>query len=85
MFMGTDDQLPISAHTFANLAAHVNSALNPILYLIFNPKMRTGYANLLRLVANNHYEFKRPTLTEKVASTEQQPKQPAVDEFLTNS
>jgi hypothetical protein len=38
-----DDQLPMSAHAFTNLAAHLNSAINPIFYYVFNPKIREGY------------------------------------------
>ena len=47
---GFDDKLPIAAHVFTNLPAHLNSALNPIFYAVFNPKMKQGYARFLRLL-----------------------------------
>jgi hypothetical protein len=51
--MDREDQLPMSAHVFTNLPAHINSAINPIFYGIFNPKIRQGYRNLLRLITCN--------------------------------
>lgn len=53
--MGKDEQLPIPAHVFTNLPAHLNSAVNPIFYGIYNPKMRQGYKNLCRLITCNRY------------------------------
>jgi hypothetical protein len=46
--VGREDQLPMSAHAFTNLPAHLNSAINPIFYGIFNTQIRNGYKNLLR-------------------------------------
>ena len=51
--MDREDKLPMSAHVFTNLPAHINSAINPIFYGIFNPKIRQGYRNLLRLITCN--------------------------------
>ena len=45
-----DDYLPMSAHVFTNLPAHLNSALNPVFYGIFNMKMRNGYKTFLGLM-----------------------------------
>lgn len=53
--MGKDDQLPMSAHAFTNLPAHLNSAINPIFYGIFNPKIRQGYRNLFRVITCNRF------------------------------
>ena len=44
------DHLPVSAHVFTNLPAHLNSALNPIFYGIFNSKMREGYKTFINLL-----------------------------------
>lgn len=53
--VGKEDQLPVSAHVLTNIPAHFNSAINPIFYGIFNPKMRQGYKNLFRLITCNRY------------------------------
>ena len=53
--MGKEDQLPMSAHAFTNLPAHLNSAINPIFYGIFNPKIRQGYRNLFRVITCNRF------------------------------
>lgn len=53
LIVGKEDQLPMSAHAFTNLPAHLNSAINPILYGIYNPKIRQGYRNLFRLITCN--------------------------------
>jgi hypothetical protein len=53
LILDKDDRLPISAHTFTNLPAHLNSAINPIFYGIFNPKIREGYKNLLNIISCN--------------------------------
>ena len=37
------DKLPASAHIFSMTFAHLNSALNPVFYGIFNPAFRKGY------------------------------------------
>lgn len=57
--IGKDDQLPIPAHTFTNLPAHLNSAINPIFYGVFNPKIREGYRNLFRIITCNKYFNRR--------------------------
>ena len=51
--MGKEYRLPIAAHTFTNLPAHINSAINPIFYGLFNTKIRQGYRNLFRLISCN--------------------------------
>ena len=69
-----EDQLPISAHVFTNLPAHLNSALNPIFYAIFNPKMKQGYVRFIHLMICradnkvNKFELSArssPTITNK--------------------
>ena len=50
-----EDKLPLPAHTFTNLAAHLNSAINPIFYGIFNPKIQEGYRYLFRLITCRRY------------------------------
>lgn len=51
--VGYDDHLPISAHTFTILPAHLNSSINPILYGIFNPLIRNGYKIFLNKLTKN--------------------------------
>ena len=48
-----ENKLPMSAHAFTNLPAHLNSALNPIFYGIFNPIMREGYRNFINKISCN--------------------------------
>lgn len=62
MIVGIEDQLPIWIHTFSNLTAHFNSTLNPIVYLIFNPKIRQAYCNVIRLVTCNRFLNNYPGL-----------------------
>ena len=50
-----EDVLPIPAHTLTNLSGHLNSAINPIFYGIFNPKIREGYRNLFRILSCNRF------------------------------
>jgi hypothetical protein len=50
-----DNHLPMSAHAFTNLPAHLNSAINPIFYGIYNPKIRNGYKNIIRLISCNRF------------------------------
>ena len=57
--IGKDDQLPIPAHAFTNLPAHLNSALNPILYALFNPKIKEGYFKLLNYIFCNRLNIKK--------------------------
>nr|QVK45868.1 G protein-coupled receptor [Proales similis] len=45
--IGLDDSLPASLHVIANLIAHINSALNPIIYALFNPYMAEAYVRFL--------------------------------------
>ena len=42
-----DNHLPRAAIMYSMMLAHLNSALNPILYAVFNPAYRRGYKNLL--------------------------------------
>ena len=55
-----EDKLPRSAIMFTMTIAHLNSALNPILYWIFNTNFRRGYINLFRKIIG---------LTPQVSST----------------
>lgn len=55
------DELPISAHALTNLSAHLNSAINPIFYGIFNPKIREGYRNVLRILSCNRFFNEQPS------------------------
>ena len=50
---GLDDKLPMSAHAFTNLPAHLNSAINPIFYCIFNPIIRDGYKYFFNTISCN--------------------------------
>lgn len=64
MILGLDDSFPIWAHVFSNLAAHLNAAINPIVYVIFNSKIRNGYCNLIRLMTFNRL-FKKKKHTKR--------------------
>ena len=64
MILGLDDSFPIWAHVFSNLAAHLNAAINPIVYVIFNSKIQDGYCNLIRLMTFNRL-FKKKKTHEK--------------------
>ena len=43
------------AHAFTNLSAHLNSALNPIFYYIYNHKIRDGYFLVLNIITFRRY------------------------------
>ena len=58
--IGKEDQLPMPAHVFTNLPAHLNSAINPIFYGIFNPKIQEGYRYLFRLITCRRYFNDQP-------------------------
>lgn len=45
-----EDKLPRSAVMFSMTFAHLNSALNPILYAIFNSSFRSGYVILFNKI-----------------------------------
>ena len=40
-----------SEHIYSTLAAHINAALNPIFYGIYNPKIRDGYKKIVNKMA----------------------------------
>lgn len=44
------DKLPRTAHMFSMTVAHLNSALNPVLYGVFNPAFRRGYKLMFDLI-----------------------------------
>ena len=67
-----EDKLPISAHTFTNLSGHLNSAINPIFYGIFNPRIREGYLNLLRIITCKFRKTSRSSSTTNNLSTRNQ-------------
>nr|QVK45863.1 G protein-coupled receptor [Proales similis] len=46
--VGFEDYLPAWLHAYSNLLAHVNSALNPILYALYNPTLRDAYKIIFR-------------------------------------
>ena len=64
--IGTGNAMPMEAHLFANLAAHLNSALNPLFYFVFNPKMRKGYIELFRLCTGRVFEMDTPFNSEEL-------------------
>ena len=45
-----NDRLPRTAHMYTMTIAHLNSALNPILYGIFNPAFQRGYRSFFKLI-----------------------------------
>jgi hypothetical protein len=45
--IGHIDRFPIPVHTFSVLPAHINSSINPILYYLFNSKIKRGIRVLL--------------------------------------
>ena len=47
------DRLPRTAQMFTMTIAHINSALNPILYGIFNPAFQKGYKKIFRLIIHH--------------------------------
>ncbi len=61
--VGLDDKLPMAAHAFTNLPAHLNSAINPIFYGLFNPTIREGYKYFLNRISCNFF-FKKIRLNE---------------------
>lgn len=62
LMVGADDSLPMSAHAFTNLPAHLNSVVNPLSYAIFNSKMREGYKIFLnKMFLDKIYKSKRRT------------------------
>jgi hypothetical protein len=42
VLLGDLERFAIPVHTFSVLPAHVNSAINPILYYFFNSKIKNG-------------------------------------------
>ena len=44
---------PVALEMYTLLLAHLNSALNPILYWKFNPSFRKGYISVLRCITKN--------------------------------
>ena len=56
--------MAMEVHLLTNLSAHLNSALNPLFYLIFNPKMKNGYKNLFKKC------FKRTLLSKNITMAE---------------
>ena len=43
----TDDLLPTEMHMYLYVLAHLNSAMNPIFYAAFNPKIKESYKHFL--------------------------------------
>jgi hypothetical protein len=64
-----EDKLPMTAHAYTNLPAHLNSAINPIFYYIFNPKIREGYAIFLNLITCHKF-FKQTELKKTLTTIE---------------
>ena len=54
---------PVTAEMYTLLAAHLNSALNPILYAIFNPSFNKGYIKVLRCITRQSTLFKDKGIT----------------------
>lgn len=69
LLIDENDTLPNTAHTFTNLPAHLNSALNPIFYGLFNPTMRNGYNKILKMLLNNQSFIKFSWLTKSKKNT----------------
>jgi hypothetical protein len=57
IIVGHNDQLPNWAHAFSNLLAHLNAAINPLLYLTFNPLIRNGFRHFIWLVKHNRDKY----------------------------
>ncbi len=68
-----EDVLPMSAHAFTNLPAHLNSAINPIFYWIFNPKIRNGYAAFLNLICFRKIFNSKNDLKQTITTIESLP------------
>ena len=47
----TDDVLPKEMHMYLYVLAHLNSAMNPIFYAVFNPKIKQSYKCFLNYVS----------------------------------
>ena len=59
------DQLPRTAHMFSMMIAHLNSALNPILYGLFNPAFQRGYMRFMKMmIYGKKVNFNRTTLEQ---------------------
>ena len=46
------DRYSRSVHLFTVLVAHLNSALNPVLYAVSNPLFRRGYKNFTHRICS---------------------------------
>ena len=47
----TDDNMPTQLHMYLFVLAHLNSALNPILYAAFNPKIKQSYKHFVNFIS----------------------------------
>jgi hypothetical protein len=65
LLVDLEDYLPITAHAFTNLPAHLNSAINPIFYAIFNPKIREGYMMFLYAITFKKVSYLAPKLSTR--------------------
>ena len=53
----------MEAHAYTSLPAHLNSAINPLFYYVFNPKIREGYFIFLNVITCHRF------FQSKVAAT----------------
>ena len=67
LMFGVDERMAMEAHLLTNLSAHLNSALNPFFYFLFNPKMRTGYINFFDKCCCKCMKKKKPSSYVAVA------------------
>ena len=51
LIIDTDDVMPTELHMFVFVLAHFNSALNPVFYATFNPRIKQSYKHFLHLVS----------------------------------
>ena len=51
LLIDTDDVLPTEVHMYLFVLAHLNSALNPIFYAVFNPKIKQSYKHFLHFAS----------------------------------
>jgi hypothetical protein len=45
-----NDRFPRAAHMYSMMFAHLNSALNPLLYAFFNPAFQRGYISFFKMI-----------------------------------
>ena len=51
LLIDTEDQMSTAMHMYIFVLAHLNSAMNPIFYAVFNPKIKESYKRFLNFAS----------------------------------